>query len=345
MKKWRMGIIGCGWAGEQHANAMHALPDRIQLCALADVDVGRAKSSAEKWDVPDWTASYEDLLHLNDLDAVSICLPHHLHASVAIAAADAGLHVLIEKPLATTLAEADAMIATADAGGVCLMVAENVRYHQNYLRAADLIRSGALGDLFLVRIYREHQMHNYLRQRPWFLHEESAGIMVSGGIVDFDLLRMLAGDVTHVYGMEGAKALVEMVADDSCVALVGMQSGAAAVLVESFSLRTAHPGVSGTVHGSLGSLWFDSRPAGDRISLYRESQDGQQELVEEIVNPASDTFQAEVSHFLDCLDNGAEPITSGREERNPLVAVLATYASMERGERVYLSEFEAEPES
>ena len=263
-----------------------------------------------------------------------------VHASAAIAAADAGLHVLIEKPLATTLAEADAMIAAADAAGVCLMVAENVRYHETYLRAAELIRSGALGDLFLVRIYREHQMHEYLRQRPWFLHQESAGIMFSGGIHDFELLRLLAGDVTHVYGVEGAKTLPEMVADDTSVALVGMQSGAAAVLVESFSLRTAYPGVSGTAHGSLGSLWFDSRPAGDRLHLYRESQDGQQDLVEEVVNPASDTFQAEITHFFDCLDSGAEPITGGREERKPLVAVLATYASMERGERVYLSEFE-----
>lgn len=167
--------------------------------------------------------------------------------------------------------------------------------------------------------------------------------MYSGGIHDFELLRMLASEVAHVYGLAGRKSLPEMVADDTSVALVGMQSGTAAVIVESFSLRTAHPGVSGTVHGSQGSLWFDRASAGDRIRLYSAPQDGQKNLVEEIVIPPNDTFLAEVVHFLDCLEGNTEPITSGREERKPLVAVLATYESMRRGERVYLDEFKEKP--
>jgi len=336
MRRWRMGIIGCGWAGEQHARAMRELTERVELCGLADANVEVAEAKAGEWQVPVWTSDYRDLLDSDQLDAVSICLPHHLHATVAVKALEARLHVLIEKPLAPTLTEADAMIAAADAAERQLMVAENVRYDATYLRASGLIQAGALGDVFLVRISREHHMHDYLRQRPWFLEQACAGIMYSGGIHDFELLRMLGGEVEHVYGLAGPKALQGMVGDDTSVALIGLQDGAAAVLVESFSLRTPDPGVHGTVHAGQGSLWFSQ----GHIQLYSAPEDGRQHLVEEMETPPCDTFKAEIAHLLDCLEQGVDPSTSGREERKPLVAVLATYESIRRGERVYLAEFD-----
>jgi predicted dehydrogenase len=125
-----------------------------------------------------------------------------------------------------------------------------------------------------------------------------------------------------------------MVGEDTGVALIGLWDGAMAVLVESFSLRTPDPGVHGTVHGTLGSLWFSR----GHIQLYSAPEDGQQHLVEEMEIPLCDTFKAEIAHLLDCLEQGVDPRTSGREERKPLVAVLATYESIQRGERVYLVE-------
>src|SRR5262249_25947718 len=188
MQRWRIGLIGCGWAGQQHARALRAMGDRGQLCALADVDTQLARELAKEWRTPAWTANYRELLTRPEIDAVSLCLPHSLHAPVAIQAAQAGKHVLVEKPLATTLKEADAMIAAAQSAGVCLMVAENVRFDPVYLRAIELIRAGSLGELFLIRISREHQKHLYMQQRPWFLREAAGSILFSGGIHDFELL-------------------------------------------------------------------------------------------------------------------------------------------------------------
>jgi predicted dehydrogenase len=244
--------------------------------------------------------------------------------------------VLVEKPLATTLEEADHMIAAADDAGVLLMVAESVRFHPTYLEAADLIRSGAVGDLFLARIVREHQMHDYLRHRPWFLEHPSGGILYSGGIHDFEILRMLTGEIEHVYGLQGRKALPEMAGDDTSVALVGLKGGAVALIVESFSTRTPRPGVHITIHGSQGSLWAYR----DSIRLYSSPLDGQQDQIQAWTVRSGDTFWTEVAHFLDCLDKGVEPITSGRDQRWPLLAVLATYASIRDGKRVYLCEFD-----
>ena len=108
-KRWRVGIIGCGWAGERHAQVLAKLKDRADLCATADIDPAFAQGKASAWHVPRWTDDHRQLLHTEILDAVSLCLPHSLHAPAAIAAARAGLHVLVEKPLATTLHEADAI--------------------------------------------------------------------------------------------------------------------------------------------------------------------------------------------------------------------------------------------
>jgi predicted dehydrogenase len=257
-----------------------------------------------------------------------------------MAAAQAGLHVLVEKPLAVTLDEADAMIAAADEACVWLLVAETARFDAATQRAADLIRSGLLGDLFLVRLSREHHMHDYLRQRPWFLRDPAGGITYSGGIHDFETLRLLAGEIEHLYALPARTVLPEMAGDDSSVAVVGLQSGAAALLAESFSLRTPHPGVHITVHGSRGSLWLYR----DQLRVYTAPHDGHPDQVQRWTIDPGDTFVAEISHWLDCLDRGfrpnpASPI-SAREQRKPLLAVLAAYASMQRRERVALSELD-----
>ena len=333
MAVWQIGLIGCGWAGQQHARAVHALGDRARLRMVADIDGERAEDTANAWDVARWVTDYTLLLSDPALDIVSICLPHHLHAIATIQALAAGRHVMIEKPLATTLQEADGMIAAAENAGLCLMVGESVRFHNTYRQVAALIGQNFLGKIFLIRIAREHEMHDYLRKRPWFLHEWSGGIMVSGGIHDYELLRMLGGEIRHVYGLIAAKSLREMTADDTSVAIAQMHSGAVATLVESFSLKTPEPGVHGTIHGNRGSLWFSD----DQIRLYTATADDQSDLVKTIRVPESDPFVAEWAHFLDCLDRAEEPITNAREQRKPLAAVVATYESFATGRQVAVS--------
>jgi predicted dehydrogenase len=302
------------------------------LVALAEQDASVAAAKAAEWQVTTWTQDYRELLGRDQVDAVSICLPHSRHASAAVAAAEAGLHVLVEKPMATTLDEADRMITAARQHGVCLMVAENIRFDATYQRVAELLQAGTLGEIFMIRISREHQMRGYLQARPWFLQEAFCGIFASGGVHDFELLRMLAGEIAHVYALAPRAVFHEMTGEDSGVVVVGLANGAVATLVESFAIRTPTPGVQGIVHGSGGSLWF----SGEEIRLYRMEQDGQADAVEVITVPSVDTFQAEIAHFLDCLEQGATPITSGEEERKPLAAVLAAYESLRRGARVDL---------
>ena len=117
-----MGIIGCGWAGSLHAAAIQKLRAKIHLAAACDRIPQKAEALAGTYGIAAHASDYAGILNRETLDAVSLCLPHHLHAEAAIRAAEAGLHVLVEKPLSATLEEADRMIEAARRYGVLLMV-------------------------------------------------------------------------------------------------------------------------------------------------------------------------------------------------------------------------------
>lgn len=336
--KFNIGLIGLGWAGERHARAVLSHPDRVQLTALSEIDSERLSSQASARHVPAAFTDYHALLAQPELDAVIISLPHHLHAEAATAALQLGLHVLIDKPLAASLLEADAMIDAAEASHRVLMVAENVRFDPLYHKAAELIQQGALGEIFLVRISREHFMHEYLRQRSWFLRDPAGGIMMSGGIHDFEILRMLVGEVRSVYAVAAPRMLYEMHADDTSLAVVEIECGIRAIIQESFSTHTPEPGVHTVVYGRDGSLWFYK----DHLQLYRSIQDGQPERIENFQVMSPDTFSLILEHFLDGLDDptAPSPITA-LEQRKPLAAVLAAYRSMHTGLPVSLAALES----
>jgi predicted dehydrogenase len=334
MKPLRVGIIGCGLAGTMHAAAIQKLSSRICLTATCDRLPQKAEALARQYGVVLHSSDCASLLDREILDAVSLCLPHRLHAEVAIRAAGAGLHVLVEKPLSTTLEEADRMIEAARRQGVLLMVAEPVRYQRLYRKVIELLQQDTIGRPFLFRLSREHHMHRYFEDKPWFLEDPSGGIMYSGGIHDFDILRMLAGEVEHVYALETCKALEAMSADDTSVALVGLASGAVGTIIESFSIKTAQRGVQGIIHGTGGTLRF----AGTDISLYTAEEDGHPELVEQIAVEEIDGFAAEIEDFVECIQNNREPVSTAMEGRKSLACVVAAYQSMKSGKRVYLTD-------
>jgi len=334
-----MGVIGCGWAGEHHAEAIlsPSLAGRARVVSICDNSQDRVNARGEAWGVESRYTDYRRVLAQSEVDAVSICTPHDLHATMAIAAAEAGKHILVEKPLACTLDEADAMIAAADRARVVLMVAENVRFNPYYLKAKELIDRGYLGDIFLVRISRlEAARQDLLLNRPWFLEAKRAGggIMMAGGIHDLEAMRMLVGEVKSVFAYQAKKAFPEMQGDDTSVAIVEFEDGTAGVLIESFSVSVLESSNSLEIHGSLGSIETDIYRT-NLISLCSEElQDFSSRAGIEIIVPETNTFAAEMLHFVDCVEHGGVPVTSGEEERKPLAAVLAAYESMATGRRV-----------
>ena len=329
--KLGVGLIGCGWAGRQHARAYALLRDPVDLVATADVDVGKARSLAQEYGFSSWHEDYRKVLSNPKVDIVSICLPIYLHAEVSVEAAEAGKHVLCEKPMAGTLEEADAMIRAARKSDVKLMIAETVRFNSINLKLKEILQEKTIGEVFLVRIFRDHEMHDYIRDRPWMLDKRKAagGIWMSGGIHDVDALRMLIGEIETVSLFQTRKVLHEIEGDETSVGILRFFNGAIGVLTESYSTRTFRStfpiGCPSIINGSEGTIMVYQ----DEIEIYGEST-GKNSCVRSRVE-RRDTFLEEIKHFIRCVREDKEPITSGEEERKSLAVICAGYESLRKG--------------
>jgi predicted dehydrogenase len=201
-----MAVIGCGERGAGCCTAI-ARTSNCSLAMTMDASPDRARDLGERFGVP-WTASLEEVLASDGVDAVVISTPHHLHAPQAIAAAQAGKHIVIEKPLATSLRDALAVVETARRAGVHFSVNLSYRYLPYVMKAKALIESGILGELQGASlIYQKERFADYWAghttraSSDWRMRRETSGggVLITMVIHFIDLLRHLPGvDIVEV---------------------------------------------------------------------------------------------------------------------------------------------------
>lgn len=218
-----VGIIGAGFFGATHARAIASVPGlRVAAVCREDIDAARAFAKAHGGTAyGNWKAVLDD----RSVDAVVIATPHHLHAEMAIAAANAGKHILLEKPMAPTLPECDAIIAAVEKAGVRLMVGHVMHFALPCLIARDIIARGDLGrpvmgTSWMIKLWME------ANRRPWHLTSKTGGgMLMTAGIHALDrLVWLMDGEV------EGISALVNTYfhnqeADDSALMLLRFADG------------------------------------------------------------------------------------------------------------------------
>lgn len=196
-------VIGCGVMGKTHAEAALADPaSNVHYCV--DVDASRAGDLARRVSAKGST-DYDAVLADPELDAVIVCLPHTLHRDFCVRAAKAGKHVIVEKPIAVSLPEADEMIAAAGANGVHLLVAHVLRLDPNLIRVKELIDSGAMGEPILARIHTNGFVRDSSRQYEygsWYYSKGEGGAALGGAIHHADLITWWLGKVKSVTGFE-----------------------------------------------------------------------------------------------------------------------------------------------
>jgi len=169
----RVGVIGLGWAGRQHLDAYDAAPG-VEIAALAGLEDGPRAVLAEQYAIPIEVARWEDLLEVEGLDAVSVCVPTFLHAPITVAAFGRGLHVLSEKPIARSVAEAQEMVDAARAAGRILDIAFNHRRRGDIAALKAILDEGRLGHPYYAKAW-------WLRRTgiptlgSWFTNSELAG--------------------------------------------------------------------------------------------------------------------------------------------------------------------------
>ena len=325
-----VGVIGAGGIAQSHMRAIHE-NDNIQLVAVMDVVSDRAKASAEQYGARVYT-NLEDLLKDHDVEAVHVCTPHSLHAEQVVAAAEAGKHVLVEKPMTLTLPDCDRMIKACEQAGKILMVGQVMRYYPVNHKIREMIAQGTIGKVgHLIR--RRYSYFNTLepgsRHPAWYLELKVGGICVlyCFGPHEYDILPWyLNSPVTKVYAQGTESTELYQGQKDSYTAVMNHANGAVSVLSQSVVCHSsAHDQY---IIGSEGSMML----TGQKLVV-----NGKEVPVE---GTSGDGMRNQIREFTECCLKGREPDASGKSVRHTMAVIEAAKQSAERNEPVQLSEFE-----
>jgi len=319
-----LAILGCGWIAQRHAAAARDLRRDLAL-SFASRDLRHAERYRKSFGGVAAFGSYEAALRAREVDAVVICTPHDRHAEDAVLAAAHGKQILVEKPIARRLEEADRMIQAAKASGVALMVAENFRFMPAFRRVRRYLAEGWVGAVRQIQI----SARGIGRPRGWRLDPErmGGGLLIDGGIHYVDLLLQWGGEVKRLYALSPPKAFPALGGEDTVSFLAELTGGAVGFLSNSL----AAPGMPriqwSTLSGSDGAIFVDHRGRilyvrsrrGRRVHLFRKDWRGHAAMLRE---------------FVDAVRAGRPPEMDGAEGRRDLAVVLAAYRSLATGRPV-----------
>jgi predicted dehydrogenase len=322
--------------GNVHAAAWNETKRGVVL-AVADSSLERARDLAERHArTATVVGSLEDLLAQGQIDAVDICLPHHLHAPTVIQAARAGVHVLCEKPLCLSFGELRAIRAAIREGGVHLMCAHNKLFTPAFARARRLVESGAVGTLFHVQVNEvSRNLKLRLRKPPvelvnphdsyvWRLDPARMGgaqLIDTGWHAVYQLLTLAGSRPTEVVALLGNHVFEELHGEDTGYVLVRFESGAQGVIVTSWAFEMDSGAAGFQVAGSAGRL------AGSATRLVFAGTTAGPERRWRWRTSSGDTFRCEVEHFFDVVVEGVRSEAGLEDAARTLQLVLSAYRS------------------
>ena len=336
----RVGIIGIGGIADAHIRAYLAFPEDCEIVGLADVVPGKAAQKAEAFSLPG-AAGYDEPLEMierADLDLVSIATPPSTHAALSIAALEAGVHVLVEKPMAPSLEECDAMLAAQARSGRLLSVVAQNRFRDDLALLKDVVDSGLLGSISHVRVdsawWRGLPYYDLWWRGTW--EKEGGGCTLNHAIHHIDLLLWLLGRPQEITAMLANAQHENSEVEDLSVAVLRYERGLAQltssvvhhgeeqeIVVQGENARVSQPwAVRAERSGETG---FPERGGDvDQVARIEEFAAARRPL-------AHQGPQGQVRDVLDAIIEGRAPLSSGDDGRNAVEVVTAVYkAGIER---------------
>ncbi|NLG68251.1 MAG: Gfo/Idh/MocA family oxidoreductase [Firmicutes bacterium] len=343
-----VGIVGAGGISREHLRAYQAWPDACRVVAVADVVEERARDLASRAGCDAWYTDYRALLARQDVQLISICTPPHLHASLTVTALEAGKHVLVEKPMAASLEECDAMIAAAERHGRLLSVVFQNRFHPDYWRMKALVDSGELGPLLFGKCetvwYRGRNYYDVPWRGTW--ETECGGAVINHAIHAIDALLWMMGDVASVAAEIGTLAH-DIEVEDIGMAVLRFRSGALGQITGTVDGHRDYVTleVNGE-HGAVALPWQVAAkvpdahgfPVPDPVRVERLER-----YARSVPVPEGSGHAAQVGDVLRALRDGGRPVVDGREGRRSIELVTALYESAVSGRRVLLPLTPADP--
>ncbi|MBI4558873.1 MAG: Gfo/Idh/MocA family oxidoreductase [Candidatus Hydrogenedentes bacterium] len=339
----RIGIIGSQFVAGIHAEALRQVVG-ANLVAVASPTREHVQAFAEKHGVPSGFTDYQQLLDLEEVDVVLLCLPNDLHCQATLDAAQAGKHVICEKPFCMNLAEADRMIAACQRAGVKLMYAEELCFTPKYVRVKQLVNEGAVGNVYLVKQSEKH----FGPHSPWFwdVARSGGGVIMDMGCHGVEFARWMYGRprATSVYAHCGTYVHGDKTkGEDTAFIVIEFEDNRVALIEESWA-RQGGMDDRAEVYGDRGVIYADVLH-GSGLEVY--SEPGYGYAVEKAATTKGWTFPAyeeiwnygfpqELQHFVDCIRNDTPPAVTGADGRAVLEIIFAAYASAGAGTKVSL---------
>jgi myo-inositol 2-dehydrogenase/D-chiro-inositol 1-dehydrogenase len=341
MDKVRVGIIGAGFIGSIHTLALrHAAG--AEIAAVASQTPGKAAKFASEHSIPDAYEDYRRILERDNIDAITVAVPNYLHEEVVVAAAQAGKHILCEKPFARTIEEAQRMLAAVNTAGVKLVYGEMLCFAPKYVRAKRLVDEGALGKVFLVKQSEQHDGPH----SPWFwdVERSGGGVLLDMGCHSIEFARWILNrpavkSVTATMGTFVHKAKTR--GEDHCICVIEFENGALAVAENSWG-RTGGIDDRCEIVGSLGNTQADLIHGN---ALITHSKVGYGYAVEKADTTKGWTFTGfeeewnygfpqEMAHFVNVVKGLETPIETGEDGLEVLKIIYAAYQSAGEGRRI-----------
>jgi len=334
--KYQFGVIGAGSiARKRHLPELLDNP-HVRIAAVCDSVLERAKEMTDIYGGKAFS-DYRDLLAMKGLDAVIVCATNTTHAEMTIAALQAGKHVLCEKPMATALTAARAMIEAADQSGKFLMIAHNQRLAPACAKAREILQSGKLGKVLTFQTVFGHPGSEYWAidaGRTWFFDRQVAGLGVMSdlGIHKIDLVRwLLDDDFVEAAAMAGtlnkvnaAGSLIDV--EDNALCLLRTKKGILGTVTVSWTYQKEDN--STVFYCEKGALRIYAHPDYQLIVDYSNTE-GEYHKVGEIPTNIKQVKSGVVDLFVECLVNNQEPEISGEEGYKALETVMACFEAIE----------------
>lgn len=350
MRRIRTALVGCGKIGQVHARVIGTLPES-EFVAVCDSHLSRAQAFADQYHVQAFD-SVPEMLSQAGVEAVTICTPHPLHEEACVQAARAGVHVLIEKPMAATLQACDAMLESAAKHGVKLGIVSQRRFAEPVRRMKSAIDAGKIGKpvlgTFSMLSWRDRA---YYESDPWRgkWATEGGGVLVNQSPHQLDLLQWFMGEIEEVSGYWSNLNHPYIEVEDTAVAMIRFKSGGLGNVVTSLSQKpgiytkvhvhgsngssvgvqtdtgaTFVAGMSGITEPPLNDLWTIP---GEEHKLAEFNAIDRRQF--ESIDPATHYHTLQIQDFLQAIREDRPPLVTGAEGRIVVAMFTAIYSSQE----------------
>lgn len=338
----KFALIGCGRIAKRHSELLgHGQIQNAKLVAVCDIDLDKAKKIGEQFGVSFYTDMHE-MLKSEDVDVVCILTESGKHAEHVVSIAKYKKHVVVEKPMALTLDDADAMIRACDENGVKLFVVKQNRFNVPVVKLREALESGRFGKLVLgtVRV-RWCRTQEYYNQDAWRgTWAMDGGVLTNQASHHVDLLEWMMGDVESVFA-KSTTALVDIEAEDTAIVTLKFKNGALGIIEATTAVRPKDLEGSISVLGEKGTVEIGGFAVNKMLHWnFADKINGDEEVMEKYsVNPPNVYgfgHQAYYEHVVDCILNDKHQLVDGLEGRRSLELISAIYESIETGKEVFL---------